>query len=311
VHDDDAAEQEDQRVGAPVDEREDADDVLADVPGADVPDRPSVAPAEYGQEPYADADDLASAGTQVVPERRRSVLPASGLRADFGAHLEANYQRLVAQLYAITLDPGEAHDVVQDAYSRAWRNWSTIGRSPDPSAWVRRVAVRSTVRSWRRTLARIGIGRPRSVGHGVDERTGALLAALGRLTPAERRVVVLFHMAGSSVEEIAALEQASVGAVQARLARARQVVTEGMADVLPAVLGAAVGDGYEPAGGSEYDPDYDADYDPGADIDRYGTGGYDAGGYSGRYDTGGYATGGYADAYGYEPGAGANEGERR
>ena len=27
------------------------------------------------------------------------------LRADFGAHFEANYQRLVAQLYAITLNP--------------------------------------------------------------------------------------------------------------------------------------------------------------------------------------------------------------
>jgi RNA polymerase sigma-70 factor (ECF subfamily) len=309
VKDEQAADQGGERVGAPVDEREDADDVLADVPGGEASGRLLLARPEFREE----AGDPASAGTQVVQELRRSAAGTVGLRADFGAHLEANYQRLVAQLYAITLDPGEAHDVVQDAYSRAWRNWSTIGRSPDPSAWVRRVAVRSTVRSWRRTLARVGIGRPRGVGHGVDERTRAMLGALGRLSPGERRAVVLFHMAGASMGEIAALEQASVGTVQARLARARHVVTEGMAEVLPAVLGEAIGDGYEPADASGYGPDYD----PAAYVDGFGTGEYGTGGYSvDRYGTGGYATGGnptggYADGYGYEPSAGDNEGERR
>ena len=91
-------------------------------------------------------------------------------------------------------------------------------------------------------LARIGIGRPRSVGEGVDARTAAMLNALGRLTAAERRAVVLSHMAGVSLAEISAVEQVSMGSVQARLARARLVVTEGMADVLPEVLGGAVGD---------------------------------------------------------------------
>ena len=89
-------------MSAPVDERADADDDLRD----DAPRR---------------RGGSASAGAQVVRQ-----LPGNSpaeLRVDFGAHLEANYQRLVAQLYAITLDPGEAHDVVQDAYSRAWRSW--------------------------------------------------------------------------------------------------------------------------------------------------------------------------------------------
>jgi RNA polymerase sigma-70 factor (ECF subfamily) len=184
-----------------------------------------------------------SDGTALV--RRPPSTPAE-LRVDFGAHLEANYQRLVAQLYAITLDPGEAHDVVQDAYSRAWRSWVAIGRTPDPSAWIRRVAVRSTIRSWRRVAARFGIGRPRAIGAGADPRTRALLSALGRLSPAERRAVVLHHMAGTSIEEIAAVEQASTGLIEARLARARHVVTEGMADVLPDVLGS--GGGYGPDG---------------------------------------------------------------
>lgn len=188
------------------------------------------------------------------------------LRVDFGAHLEAHYPRLVAQLYAITLDPGEAHDAVQDAYSRAWRDWAAVSSSDDPAAWIRRVAVRSTVRSWRRVLARVGVRRPQPVGDGVDPRTGALLSALGRLPLAERRCVVLAHMAGASLGEIAAVEQISRGTVQARLARARQVVTEGMADVLPEVLGTDLPmddePGYDlPDDSVTYDSDVYAVYD--------------------------------------------------
>lgn len=179
-------------------------------------------------------DELESAGQVVVQD---APLPAPpSLRVDFGAHLEAHYQRLVAQLYAITLDPGEAHEAVQDAYSRAWRRWSQVGSGPDPTGWVRRVAVRSTHRSWRRPLRRVGLVRPRPIGDG-DSRTTALLAALARLSPAERRVVVLFHMVGLDRGEIAALERISTAGVRDRLGRAHQVVSEGLADELPSALG--------------------------------------------------------------------------
>jgi DNA-directed RNA polymerase specialized sigma24 family protein len=210
-------------------------------------------------------------GAQVV--RPLGDSPAE-LRVDFGAHLEANYQRLVAQLYVITLDPGEAHDVVQDAYSRAWRSWVAIGRTPDPSAWIRRVAVRSTIRSWRRWFSR----RRPAIGSGADPRTRALLAALGRLSPAERRAVVLHHMAGASLEEIAAVEQVSVGLVEARLARGRHVVTEGMADVLQDVLGDSYGDSYEDSYGVD-GADYDASqggYAEGYGLDGPGSDAYGA-----------------------------------
>jgi DNA-directed RNA polymerase specialized sigma24 family protein len=159
------------------------------------------------------------------------------LRVDFGAHLEANYQRLVAQLYAITLDPDEAHGAVQDAYSRAWRSWAVIGSSPDPAAWIRRVAVRSTMRSWRRALAACGLGRSaRPALDSLDARTATLLTALRWLTPAERRGVVLFHTVGMPLDEIAELERVSVEAVQARLARAYDVIMEELAGALPVFL---------------------------------------------------------------------------
>jgi DNA-directed RNA polymerase specialized sigma24 family protein len=186
----------------------------------------------------AAADAMAPAGSvwsgsevQIVQDDPSST--AAQLRIDFGAHLEANYRRLVAQLYAITLDPAEAHSVIQDAYSRAWRSWATVSRTPDPTGWVRRVAVRSTIRSWRRFRWR----SRRLVGPGPDTNVGALLIALHRLPPAERRCVVLHHMAGVSLPEIAAVEGVSVGTTAARLSRAQHDVNAGLVDVLSDVFG--------------------------------------------------------------------------
>ena len=196
------------------------DDVLAD------PADPRYADTQYADGEYADPGYAAP--TPLRPEQ---------LRADFGAHFEAHYQRLVAQLYAITLNPAEAHDVVREAYSRAWRKWAEIGVSTDPAAWVRRVAVRITMRSWRRTAARILPGRRRALADGGEPRTRAVLLALGRLHDPERRAVVLVDMAGVPVVEVAALEQVPPGTVAARLSRARRVVGDALAEagsVVPA-----------------------------------------------------------------------------
>lgn len=202
--------------------------------------RSGAAYSPYRNEPDDPYDNAAHELTVAAAANRpaRPGAPVRNrLRADFGAHFEANYQRLVAQVYAITLNSAEAHDVVQDAYSRAWKQWASVGRMRDPAEWVRRVAVRSTIRSWRRALSALGFGRPRPFGDIADRRTAALLAALARLPVAERRAVVLHHMVGWSAAEIAVVERSSPGAVGVRLNRASQVVVEGMADVLSEVLG--------------------------------------------------------------------------
>jgi DNA-directed RNA polymerase specialized sigma24 family protein len=190
-----------------------------------------VADVMAGPVPSGSADGLGGGQAQVIQDGPAPT--RAELRIDFGAHLEANYRRLVAQLYAITLDPAEAHSVVQDAYSRAWRSWATVSRTPDPTGWVRRVAVRSTIRSWRRFRLR----SRRPIGPSPDTSVGALLAALHRLPLPERRCVVLHHMAGVSLPEIAAVEGVSVGTTAARLSRAQHDVNTGLVDVLSEALG--------------------------------------------------------------------------
>lgn len=176
-------------------------------------------------------------GTIVAQHR---TLPHGELRADFGAHLETHYPRLVAQLYAITLHPGDAHEAVQDAYSRAWKHWSGLRDTDDVVGWVRRVAIRTSTRGWRQRLARLGLRRGDRPGAGaVEPRTAALLDALARLSVPDRRAIVLHHMAGLPVSEIAVLERTGERSVRDRLRRSRHVVTEGLADVLGEVVGAA------------------------------------------------------------------------
>jgi RNA polymerase sigma factor (sigma-70 family) len=191
--------------------------------------------AALDPEDASPAELAARAAVQVEPDP-----PPGNLRLDFGAHFETHYQRLVAQLYAITLDAGLAHDAVQDAYARAWRRWTTVSRTADPTAWVRSVAVRSTIRSWRSLLGRFGTRRPRADRDNIEPRVRALLSALHLLPAPERRALVLAYMAGSSIAEIAAIEQVSINTVQARLSRGRRLISENLADDLPALLGREV-----------------------------------------------------------------------
>jgi RNA polymerase sigma factor (sigma-70 family) len=221
------------------------------------PERGPEHDGEYGDYGDYDAAQDVTMASPMSGRPRRPPLGRAQLRADFGAHFEAHYQRLVAQLFAITLNSGEAHEVVQDAYSRAWRQWVTISRLRDPAEWIRRVAVRSTIRSWRRTLVRLGIGRPQPVSDdSVEPRTAALLSALARLSPAERRAIVLHHMAGWPISEIAVVERSSPGSVSVRLARATQVVGRALPDLLERPI-------------DPYDEPYQGEHDPYEGEEQY------------------------------------------
>jgi RNA polymerase sigma-70 factor, ECF subfamily len=143
------------------------------------------------------------------------------------------YQRLVGQIYAMVGDLGEAEDAVQEAYSRAWARWGKLREYADPEGWVRTVAYRVAVSGWRKARNRL-IAHLR---HGVPDRVPelgpqhvALVAALRTLNPHQRRVVVLHHLVGLPVDEIARETGVAVGTVKSRLARARQALAASLAE---------------------------------------------------------------------------------
>ena len=151
--------------------------------------------------------------------------PLSASTADgFDAFYAASGPRLVRQLHALTGDLGEAQDCVQEAFARAWQRWSTVAALDLPEAWVRTVAWRLAVSRFRR--AGSGLRALRRHGPAPDvpalspDRV-ALVAALAALPAAQRRAVVLHHVAGLSVQEVADEAGVPVGTIKARLSRGR------------------------------------------------------------------------------------------
>lgn len=149
------------------------------------------------------------------------------LRAEFGAQLEANYPRLVAQLCMITLNAAEAQDVVQEAYARAWQRWSSIRELPNPTGWVRHMAIKASNRRWRRFLSKVGFGRFKSGASPSDDpQHQAVLNALGQIPLYRRRVLVLADVAQIPVVEIADMEGLDIGVTDARVSYAQRELNE-------------------------------------------------------------------------------------
>jgi RNA polymerase sigma-70 factor (ECF subfamily) len=144
--------------------------------------------------------------------------------ASFDAFYAGCAPRLVRHLHAMTGDLGEAQDCVQEAFARAWQRWDALETYEAPEAWVRQVAWRLAVSRFRR--ARVGQGLLRRHGAAPDvpplgpDRV-ALVAALRRLPEVQRSAVVLHHLAGLSVGEVAAETGVSPSTIKTRLVRGR------------------------------------------------------------------------------------------
>ncbi len=148
----------------------------------------------------------------------------SSRERDFTGFYDATWSRTVACAYAMTGDLGEAEDLAQEAYSRAWPRWSSLREYDDPGAWVRHVVTRLAVSRWRRTrTAAVFLARSRGPEPAppTSETSPALVAALKQLPAAQRRAVVLHHLGELPVAEIAQIEHCPEGTVKARLSRGR------------------------------------------------------------------------------------------
>jgi RNA polymerase sigma-70 factor, ECF subfamily len=146
-------------------------------------------------------------------------------------HLDAAY-RLARWL---TRSPGDADDVVQEAFLRAFRAFDTL-RSADARAWllaiVRNCALSALGQQQRRAaepLTEEHEAEPAAAQAPVDpegasierdeQRTLARLIAV--LPPEHREVLLLRELEDLSYREIAAVTAVPIGTVMSRLARAR------------------------------------------------------------------------------------------
>lgn len=145
----------------------------------------------------------------------------------FDAFYTGSVRRLVGQLHAMTGSRAEAEDCVQEAYARAWQRWDKVSGYGDPEAWVRTVAYRVSVSTWRKAANMRAAHRKHGVpddSRGLSPDYVAIVTALRKVSAAQRQAIVLHHLVGLSVEEIARETGAATGTVKARLSRGRQAL---------------------------------------------------------------------------------------
>ncbi|BFU42843.1 sigma-70 family RNA polymerase sigma factor [Krasilnikovia sp. MM14-A1004] len=152
---------------------------------------------------------------------------------EFDAFYTASSRRVLGQVYAMTGNRAEAEDAVAEAYLKAWDRWSTVRDCDSPEAWVRRVASRNAVSAWRKAVNRLRAHHRDAVGEeveGLGPDHVALVHALRQIPGDQRRVIVLHHLVGLNVAEIAQEVGAPTGTVKARLARGRRAMAEHLSD---------------------------------------------------------------------------------
>ena len=126
--------------------------------------------------------------------------------------------------YAVCGDWHQAEDLLQIALTKLYVAWPRLTTAGTEDAYVRRIIMRANIdehrRPWRRE--RVGVEGPERAARGglpYEERS-ELMDALRELAPMQRKVVVLRHWLGLSVDETARELHISTGTVKSHSSRA-------------------------------------------------------------------------------------------
>ncbi|MEV4497271.1 SigE family RNA polymerase sigma factor [Micromonospora arborensis] len=142
----------------------------------------------------------------------------------FDEFYRSTSRRMARYGYAVAGDHSEAQDLVQEAYTRAWRHWGRLSAHPAPEAWLRLVVSRLATDRWRRLRTLRGAlrlaGPPPAVGP-PSEDSVLLLQALRQVPANHRQALALHYLFDMSVEEIAREVGVPVGTVKSWLSRGR------------------------------------------------------------------------------------------
>ncbi|MGN9813562.1 SigE family RNA polymerase sigma factor [Micromonospora sp. BQ11] len=124
--------------------------------------------------------------------------------------------------YALCGDVDQADDLVQEAATRLYQRWSRVSRAEHVDAYVRTVVVRLFLDGRRKGWWRVRLSAaPPDVrageDRGVEDRT-VLRAALRRVPPRQRAVLVLRFVHDLPVDEVARTLGCSTGTVKSQTA---------------------------------------------------------------------------------------------
>jgi len=158
----------------------------------------------------------------------------AGERGLFEIIMRRYNQRIYRAVRAITGNDGEAEDVMQDAYVRAYTHLDQFAGRSSFATWLTRIAVHEALARRRRGERFVDLDDVMPTlafsGHGPEQRANdrelgaALQQAIDDLPPAFRTVFVLRDAEGLSTAETAESLGIPAETVKTRLHRARSLL---------------------------------------------------------------------------------------
>ncbi|MEU4239181.1 SigE family RNA polymerase sigma factor [Actinoplanes sp. NPDC026619] len=154
--------------------------------------------------------------------KHRPAGAASGAEHEFRVFVQGIAASLHRTAYLLCGDWYLADDLVQEALARAYSHWRKVQRADNPSAYVRRILINESRRSWRRNRT---VAAPPAdfavadMSDGVVNRAD-LIQALQSLPARQRATVVLRFLEGLSERETAKALGCSEGTVKSQTSRA-------------------------------------------------------------------------------------------
>jgi RNA polymerase sigma factor (sigma-70 family) len=148
------------------------------------------------------------------------------------AFYEASRDPCLRAVCAMVGDRRLAEDLVAEGFARAWASWPRVSKHPAPRAWVLRTALNLRVSWWRRRRREIPLVAadwvsPQAPAEKLDP---SIMAALNRLSPRQRDVVVLRVLLDLDTHTTATVLGIAPGTVTAHLSRAADALQRDLAD---------------------------------------------------------------------------------
>jgi RNA polymerase sigma-70 factor (ECF subfamily) len=160
---------------------------------------------------------------------------ANGIASSFEAFFDAEHRKLFGTLCVLTGDPGEAEDIMQEAFVRVWERWGRVASHPDPAGYLFRTAFSIQHNRYRRALRaarRAVVTTPARDSFALVDEVAALATALRTLTLRQRSAIVLTELLGYSSEEAGRLMGIRSSTVRVLASNARHALRSnlGVAD---------------------------------------------------------------------------------
>jgi RNA polymerase sigma-70 factor (ECF subfamily) len=155
----------------------------------------------------------------------------AGDREAFGLIVVEKGEALLRTAQAILGTEADARDAVQETFVNAWRRLGGLRDAERFDAWLGRILInecRQVLRQ-RRRVREVALGTGVAASHlpaddGSDPASAYFDAAFNRLPVDQRALLVLHHLHGYGVRDIAAWLGIPAGTVKWRLARARRAL---------------------------------------------------------------------------------------